>query len=87
MSLVENMLAAPKGVQEHDEHHEHLLRAVKRAAAGELTKRQMECVELFYGKGIKEKEIAEILGVRPPTVCRHLAKARRRLRRVLEYYI
>ena len=66
--------------------HRRMLRALTRAARGELTARQMECLRLRYGEGKGVKEIAEELGVTPPTVSRHLKKARARLRSVMEYF-
>lgn len=69
-----------------DGDRQRLLRAVGQVAEGELTPRQKQCVRLCYGQGKSEREIAEILGVAPSTVCRHLEKALRRIRRVIGYY-
>lgn len=66
--------------------HRRLLRAVARAARGELTGRQMECVRLHYREGKGVNEIAAQLGLTPSTVSRHLKKARARLRAVLLYF-
>lgn len=65
--------------------HERLLRTLERAAEGELTPRQIECLRLMYAEGRSVCEIAETLDVKPSTVSRHLKKARARLQKVLEY--
>ena len=72
--------------EEEDEDRARLLKVLKKAVEGELTPRQRECVMLYYGGRKNEKEIALLLGVRTPTVSRHLKKARERLHRVLNYY-
>ena len=66
--------------------HRRMLRALTRAARGELTGRQLDCVRLYYGEGRSVTEIASLLGVMPSTVSKHLKKARGRLLRVLEYF-
>lgn len=65
--------------------HERILRTLERAAKGELTPRQKECLRLMYGEGKGVCEIAEILGVKPSTASKHLKRARERLRKVLGY--
>lgn len=65
--------------------HERLLRALEKAARGELTARQRECLRRMYAEGRGVCEIAGMLGVRPSTVSKHLKKARERLRKVLGY--
>lgn len=66
--------------------HRRMLRVLTRAARGELTARQLECVRLYYGEGETVSAIAARLGVTPPTVSKHLKKARRRLEKVMRYY-
>lgn len=79
--------AAPGGGPEpEDEARKKMLCALKKAARGELTDRQKECVALYYARGFSQAETAERLGIAVSTVSRHLKKARARLRRVLEYY-
>lgn len=46
----------------------------------QLTERQQECVRMYYFEGMTLVQIAEALGVAPSTVCRHLKKARARLK-------
>ncbi len=79
--------AAESGEPEpEDKAREKMLCALKRAAVGELTGRQKECVALYYARGLSQAETAKYLGITVATVSRHLKKARTRLRRVLEYY-
>ena len=51
----------------------------------ELTQRQAELVELYYVEQHSMREIAQLLGVNPSTVCRTLQTARSKLRRCLRY--
>lgn len=66
--------------------HRRMLQTLREAARGELTERQLECVRMRYGEGRSVKEIAALLGITPPTVSKHLKKARARLGKVLGYY-
>lgn len=84
--LMENLVEDTHGRADDGEDRKKLLRALKKAAGGELTPRQTQCVKLYYGGGATEREIAAQLGVAPSTVCRHLKKARARLGQVLGYY-
>jgi RNA polymerase sigma factor (sigma-70 family) len=87
LDLMEDYLPANTGsYEDEDEARKRMLRVLKEAIAGELTPRQRECVMLYYGGRKSEQEIARSLGIRTPTVCRHLKKARERLRRILEYF-
>ncbi|MFU0831917.1 MAG: Sigma70-r4-2 domain-containing protein [Oscillospiraceae bacterium] len=74
----------PKGLDDGGE-HKRMLRTMMLAARGELTARQMQCVRLYYAEQKKIVEIAQELGVSPSTVCRHLKKARLRLKKILQY--
>jgi RNA polymerase sigma factor (sigma-70 family) len=49
----------------------------------ELTGRQRACLEMRYLKGMKVCDIAAKLGILPPTVCKHLKKARARIAKVM----
>ncbi len=84
--LMENLIADGAGRVCGDESREKMLRALKKAARGELTPRQAQCVRLYYGEGASGREIAARLGIAPSTVCRHLKKACKRLSRILGYY-
>ncbi|HEY7280526.1 MAG TPA: sigma-70 family RNA polymerase sigma factor [Actinomycetota bacterium] len=58
-------------------------RMVILAALRELSRRQRACVALVDYAGMSDREVAEILGMRPPTVRVHLARGRARLREAL----
>lgn len=68
-----------------DAEYRRILRALRRAVEGELTERQRECVLLRYGEQKSVKEVAEELGITPPTASKHLKKARARLGQVVGY--
>lgn len=70
---------------EEDGERRRLLLALRRAVEGELTERQKDCVRLRYLEGKSLKQTADELGVTPPTVSKHLKKARSRLGRVIGY--
>lgn len=59
--------------------------ALRLALERELTPRQRECVELYFYLGLTEEETGRRLGVSKSTVCRHLQKAKARLKRVVSY--
>lgn len=77
--------AVRKGLDDGGE-HKRMLKTVERAAHGELTGRQLQCLRLMYGCGKSVKEISGELGVAPSTVSRHLKKAKARLKKVMQYY-
>lgn len=66
--------------------YKKMLEVLVKAIDGELTKKQKECVLLYYGRQLKLKEISSKLGISESTVSRHLKKSRARLARVLKYY-
>jgi len=74
----------PKGLDDGGE-HKRMLQTMMLAAQGELTQRQMQCVRMYYAEQKTVSEIAQELGVSPPTVSRHLKKARFRLKKILQY--
>lgn len=77
---------APDGsVEEEDLTARMLRRMLLRTYEGELTLRQKQCLALFYGEGMNQKQIAAALDISPSTVCRHLEKGLERLRRVVGY--
>ena len=65
--------------------HLRMCGALRRAMEGELTERQRDCLRQKYFEQKSVQEVAEIIGVTPPTVSKHLKKARERLRRVMGY--
>ena len=55
------------------------------AVQQELTPRQRQCMELCVLQGLSQVEAGRQLGVNKATVCRHLKKAKRALRRAAGY--
>lgn len=60
-------------------------RVLAAAMKWDLTQRQRECVELYFFHRLTMNEIAQQLEVEPSTVCRHLKKAKLRLKRAFAY--
>ena len=60
-------------------------RSVTAALISELTEHQQEAVYLYYVQQMPMREVAEIQGLDVSTVSRSLARARKRLYRVLGY--
>lgn len=54
--------------------------AVLETGIRRLTERQQECVRLYYFEQRTLVQTAEILGINPATVCRHLKRARSNLK-------
>ncbi len=49
---------------------------LRRAIGNELTDRQRDCVQLYYGEQLTMQEIADELHLTRGTVCKHLQKLR-----------
>ena len=64
---------------------EDFSRSVGQALLHELTERQQEAVYLYYVQQMPMREVAAIQGLDISTVSRTLARARKRLYRVLGY--
>ena len=64
---------------------EDFSKSVGKALIHELTERQQEAVYLYYVQQMPMREVAAIQGVDVSTVSRSLARARKRLYRVLGY--
>ena len=62
-----------------------LKRNLTQALRQDITPRQREYMMLYYGKCMSMEQIAKELGVNKSTVCRTLARGRRRLYRCLRY--
>lgn len=85
----EEAIADP-GDSEQKSNRAALLRTQKLlrlAIEQELTARQRECVRLYFYDRLTEEQIGRRLGVGKSTVCRHLQKAKARLRRALKYSV
>ncbi len=62
-----------------------MMAALKVAVGQELTRRQMECLTLYFGEKLTLKEIGERLGIGKSTVYKHIDTGKARIRRVLMY--
>ena len=51
----------------------------------ELTRRQRQCLELYYYKNLKKYEIASALSISPSTVTRHIKAAEKKLKSIAKY--
>lgn len=60
-------------------------RSFLQALQEELTARQYETLWRHYVEGESQRDIALALGISPSAVCRHIARARRRLQHLLMY--
>ena len=69
----------------NDPQLERLRRNLQLARQQELTPRQLQVLNLYFGEGMNIPSIARELGVNPSTVSRTLGRARRRLYRWLRY--
>lgn len=56
-----------------------------RAMRDTLTERQYQALRLHYLEGKSQKQIAELWGISPSAVCRHIKRARQRLSVMLSY--
>lgn len=70
---------------DNEEQMERLLRNLRKAREEELTPRQRQMLEMRFDQNMNGAEIAEALGVNRSTVCRTIIRAKKRLRRCLEY--
>ena len=68
-----------------DPRHRRMKELLKAAIRLELTERQKACIRMYYFEKIPVAEIAELLGIRPTTVYKHLNVARRSLKKCREY--
>lgn len=53
----------------------------------DLTARQNEIIMLYYFKGLDMSQIAEMCGITPQAVSAVMARARKRIFKILQYYI
>lgn len=63
-----------------------MLSILCKALKTELTERQRYCLEEYYLRGRKMKDIAESLNLSPSTVTRHIRRATEKLRHIADYY-
>lgn len=70
---------------DNEEQRDRLLRNLRFAIDNDLTPRQRQVVELYYGRRMTSPQIARELGVSSSTVCRTLKSAKERLYKLLKY--
>ena len=58
---------------------------LKKAVRAELTERQRKCITYYYYDNKTVRDIAELLGIRPTTVYKHLNCARKVLKKCAIY--
>lgn len=63
-----------------------MLKLIEKVANGELTKRQKECLFMYYEKGMRMCEISDNLGICVSCVSRHIKKAKSKICKMLTYY-
>ena len=85
LDLFEDRLDVDRYKDEESSGREKMLRVLRQAMQGELTERQQACVRLRYFDGKGLREVADEIGVTPPTASKHLKKARARLGKVMGY--
>ncbi len=67
------------------EYYKRMKRILKTAMELELTARQYECIEMYYIKKIKVKDIAKILKIKPTTVYKHIRLGVKSLKKCAAY--
>ncbi|WP_312695336.1 sigma-70 family RNA polymerase sigma factor [Caproiciproducens sp.] len=85
LDLFGDRLDVGSGGNDDGGEHDRMRRALRRAMEGELTERQRDCIRLRYFEQKSVQEVAEAMGITPPTVSKHLKKARARLHKVMGY--
>lgn len=66
--------------------HSKMIKIIKQVSEGELTKRQKQCLFMYYHQNMKMSEISNSLGICVSCVSRHIKKAKLRIRKTLAYY-
>lgn len=76
-----------KRIRSSDKISKSMLPAIERTIDKELTTRQYECFCMYYKEKLNVKLIAQELLLTPPTVCRHLQKARNKVFHAMENFV
>ena len=58
---------------------------ISTAIEHELTKRQKDCLHYYYFVGMRVEDIAQMMGLRPTTVYKHLRLAKKALKKCAVY--
>lgn len=63
-----------------------MLNIMRKVVDEELSEKQRECVIMVKFQGLKQNEVASVLGLNPSTVCRHLKGAQKKFDNALRYF-
>lgn len=66
--------------------YKKILAILKKISDKELTKKQRECLEMYYQQNLNTVKISKILGVYPSTVWRHIEKSKKKIKKIIGYY-
>ena len=66
--------------------HQKMLAMLKKISEKELTKKQKECLDMYYSQNLNTVKISKILGVYPSTVWRHIEKSKKKIKKIIGYY-
>ena len=58
-----------------------ILQAMRR----DVTKREMECLELYFVQGYNYKQIGKVLHISTSTICRNIHRGEEKMNRVLNF--
>ncbi len=86
MAVYRDFVAQCNNQEDNSKDRKQMLRILKKAMASELTDRQRLCLEEYFLRGRKMKDIAKSLNLSPSTVTRHIRRATEKLRHIAEYY-
>lgn len=82
---LEDVLLAPEAEQGRLKSDKFIRAALRVAVRQELTMRQRQCVEMYFGQRMTMESIGEALGIGKSTVYKHIQCGKARIRKVLAY--
>ena len=63
-----------------------VMEIMKKIIKNDLTKRQKECLTMYYNKNLNIVKISKILGICPSTVWRHIKISKQKIKKIIKYY-
>lgn len=63
-----------------------VMEIMKKIIKNDLTKRQKECLTMYYNKNLNIIKISKILGICPSTVWRHIKISKQKIKKIIKYY-
>ena len=63
-----------------------VMEIMKKIIKNDLTKRQKECLIMYYNKNLNIVKISKILGICPSTVWRHIKISKQKIKKIIKYY-